>query len=130
LKIHKIIIIIADNNFEIMKKERKIIMTTLTFVFNKEKIRKAGYTEDELLQPMREHAKKYEIRETEKGVFSKEGEDAMCVISMFVPQIIKKIPCYMDYLAKWTLNVDGENEDCIKETKEWFESHNPQTAMG
>jgi len=60
-----------------LKKEGNFNITTLTFVFNKDKLREAGYTEDELLQPMREHAKKYEIAETEKRVFSKEGEDAM-----------------------------------------------------
>lgn len=105
-------------------------MTTLTFVFNKDKIREAGYTEDELLQPMREHAKKYEILETEKGVFSKEGEDAMCVVSMFVPKIIKRIPYYMNFLTKWTLDVDGEKEDCIKETKEWIKEHGLRSAVG
>lgn len=105
-------------------------MTSLTFVFDKDKIKEAGYTEDELLQPMREHAKKYNILETEKGVFYKEGEDAMCVVTMFIPQIIKQIPYYLDFLAKWTLNVDGEKEDCIKETMEWIEEHSFQSAIG
>lgn len=106
-------------------------MTTLTFVFNKDKIREAGYTEDELLQPMRKHAKKYEILETEKGVFSKEGEDAMCVVGMLIPKIADENPEYINLLDEWTFNVDGDIEDCIKETREWFEEHKPRmAAMG
>lgn len=40
-------------------------MVTLKFVFNQEKLKQARKTEEELLQPMREHAKKYEIAEPE-----------------------------------------------------------------
>lgn len=63
-------------------------MTTLKFIFNEEKVAAAGTTKDALLAPMREHAAKYGIEETAYGVFSKDGEDAMCVITMFVPQIV------------------------------------------
>ncbi len=34
-------------------------MVSLKFVFNQEKLQKAGKTEDEMLTPMREHATKY-----------------------------------------------------------------------
>ena len=40
-------------------------MVKLEFVFDKEKIMQAGITESELLQPMRDHAKKYGITEIE-----------------------------------------------------------------
>lgn len=98
-------------------------VVTLTFVFDQNKIKEAGLTEEELLCPMREHAKKYEIEEIKYGVFCKEGEDALCVVGMFIPDIIRIEPKYMDYLDEWTLDVDGEKEDCIKETREWLEEH-------
>ena len=89
-----------------------------------------GYTEDELLQPMREHAKKYEIDEPEKGVFCKDGEHALCEISMFVPEIIDEDPQYMNFLDVWTLDVDGEKENCIEETYKWLRKHQSKAVLG
>lgn len=99
-------------------------MTTLKFVFDKEKVESAGKTEDELLAPMREHAAKYGIDEPEYGFFTKDGEDAMCVITMAVPMIVENDPDYINYLKKWPLNVDGDNEDCIDSSVRWLrENH-------
>ena len=95
-------------------------MVTLKFVFNQEKLKQAGKTEEELLQPMREHAKKYDIAEPEHGFFVKDGKDAMCVIGMAVPDITDADPHYIDYMDEWTFDVDGEVEDCIEETKKWW----------
>lgn len=95
-------------------------MVTLTFEFDKNKVKEAGYTEEELLQPMREHAKKYGIEEKKYGVFSKDGEDALCVLTMFVSQITRKDRSYVNYFKYWTLDVDGEKEDCILETLKWY----------
>ena len=95
-------------------------MVTLKFVFNQEKLKQAGKTEEELLQPMREHAKKYDIAEPEHGFFAKDGEDAMCVIGMFIPEITRKDVHYLDYLDEWTFDIDGEVEDCIEKTKKWW----------
>ena len=97
-------------------------MTTLQFIFNRDKVAAAGTTEDALLAPMREHAAKYGIEETEYGVFSKDGEDAMCVITMFVPKIVRKNPEYIDFLEKWPLDVDGEEEDCIDSSRWWLQN--------
>lgn len=95
-------------------------MVTLTFAFNKDKVKEAGCTENELLQPMREHAEKYGIEEKEYGVFSKDGEDALCVLTMFVSRITRKDRNYINYFESWTLDVDGEKEDCIAETLKWY----------
>ena len=43
----------------------------------------------------------------------KDGENAICVIAMFVPKITRKDAHYMDLLDEWTVDVDGEIEDCI-----------------
>ena len=104
-------------------------MVTLTFVFNKNKIKKYGYTEDALLQPMREHAQKYGISEEKNGVFSKNGEDALCVLSMFIPEITHETPQYVGFLDEWTLDVDGEREDCIAATYRWFDKYEPHAAI-
>lgn len=73
-------------------------MVTLTFVFNKNKVKKAGYMEDDLFQPMREHAQKYDISEIE----------------------------YISYFDHWTL--DGEKEACIVETQKWYRKKGIQLA--
>ena len=99
-------------------------MTTLQFIFNKEKVVAAGITEDALLEPMREHAAKYGIEETAYGVFSKDGEDAMCVITMIGPKILWKNPEYINFLEKWPLDVDGDKEDFIDSSRRWLQKHN------
>lgn len=98
-------------------------MVTLKFVFNQERLKQAGKTEDEMLQPMREHAAKYGIAEPAPGFFEKDGEDALCVLTMYVINKTKQDKSYMDYLDEWTLDVDGEKEDCIKELMEWDRDH-------
>ena len=95
-------------------------MVILTFVFNKEKIASAGKTEEELLQPMREHAAKYGINEIEHGVFAKDGERALASLIKFIPQITTKDKEYINFLDEWTINVDGEKEDCIREARKWL----------
>lgn len=99
-------------------------MVTLKFVFDKEKVQAAGTTEDELLAPMREHAEEYGITEIEQGVFTKDGEDAMCVVLMFGPKMLKKNPEYINFLEKWPLNVDGEEEDFIDSSRRWLKRNN------
>ena len=96
-------------------------MVTLTFVFDKNKVAAAGLTEDELLSPMREYAKKNDISEDKEGVFSKDGSDALCLLTMFVTRFTRKNLDYISYFEEWTLNVDGEVEDCISETLKWYE---------
>lgn len=99
-------------------------MVTLTFIFDRNKLVKAGKTEDALLAPMREHAIKYGIEETGYGVFSKDGEDALCDLSMAVTNIVEKNPRYINFLKRWILNVDGEEEDCIWPSRQWLIEQN------
>ena len=99
-------------------------MVTLTFVFDKEKVEVAGTTEDELLAPMREHAERYQISENEYGVFSKDGEDAYCVLGMAIPQMVKRDRRYLDLLKEWTFNVEGEESDCLESSRNWLLKHN------
>jgi len=95
-------------------------MVTLTFDFNEERVAQAGYTEDELLMPMRIHAKKYGISEPKSGVFQMDGEDAMCSIGMFVIKMTKENHAYISYLNTWLFDVDGDIEDCVVETKKRY----------
>ncbi len=105
----------------IRKNIRSDVMVSLTFDFNMEKVKNAGYTTDELLQPMREHAKKYGIAEPEYGVFQMDGEDAMCLVGMFVVDITDENHEYISYLNSWLFDVDGDIEDCVQETLKWYQ---------
>lgn len=98
-------------------------MVTLSFIFDKEKVLAAGLTEDELLAPMREHAKKYGISEDEYGVFSKDGEDAYCVLGMAVPELVKLNSRYVDFLKEWIFDVEGEKENCLEAFRRWYINH-------
>ena len=99
-------------------------MTTLSFEFNEKKLIEDGKTKDDILRPMREHAKKYGIKEIEYGVFAKDGKDAMCVIAMFPVNHTMEDLSYISYLEKWELNIDGVIEDCIQETIKGYQMSN------
>ncbi len=89
-------------------------MVTLTFKFNEKKVLEAGYTTDELLEPMREHSKQYDIDEVEYGVFAKDGVNALAAIGKYAVNVS---PVFLEYLDEWTLDQDGEKEDCMEEMK-------------
>lgn len=94
-----------------------MITVSLTFDFNKEKVERDGFTTDDLLKPMREHAKKYGIDEPKYGVFTMTGEHAMCRIGMFVADITDINHAYISYLNTWLFDVCGDVEDCVETTK-------------
>ena len=104
-------------------------MVTLTFVFDKDKLKKTGQSEDALLQPMRSYARKYKIDEKEYGVFSKDGDDALSLMTMFVTRFSRKNPNYISYLGEWTLDVDGDTEDCIEEMRKIYKSRKIQPMV-
>lgn len=97
-----------------------MITASLTFDFNREKVERDGFTTDDLLKPMREHAKKYGIDEPKYGVFTMDGENAMCSIGLFVIDITKRNHAYISYLDKWLFNVCGKVEDCVATTKKIY----------
>ena len=45
---------------------------------------------------------------------------------MAIPLYTNMFPEYGTLLSEWTLDVDGEKEDCIQETREWFANHGKQ----
>ena len=96
-------------------------MVTLTFKFNEEKVREAGYTTDELLAPMREHSKQYDIDEVEYGVFVKDGIYALGAMERY---IVRLLPDFLDCLDELILNVNGNEEDCIESVKRGIEKYN------
>lgn len=59
-------------------------MVTLTFDLDYEKMKQDEITEDDMLHPMREQAKKYGIEEIRKGVFTMDGKDALTSIMIYV----------------------------------------------
>lgn len=95
-------------------------MVTLTFNLDYEKMEKDHVTESDMLEPMREHSKKYGIVETQKGVFAMDGENALCSIMLFVSDKIDEDPSYVMYLKDWILERKGHIEDCKKEALKIF----------
>ncbi len=88
-------------------------MTKLTFIFNEPKLRDNSLTADDMLFDMRTYAKHEDIQETEYGVFSKDGEDAMALLLKYVVDKEKRDPAFITYLDKWEANIDGEIENCL-----------------
>lgn len=95
-------------------------MATLTFDFDEKRLADDGKTAEEMLAPMRAHAKKYGIEEVARGVFQKDGEDAMCEIGMFVVRYSKKHPEYISFMNTWMFDVEGDVEDCVVEMRDIF----------
>jgi len=85
---------------------------TLTFDFNKEEVKGAGLTTDELLEDMRRYAKECEIDEISYGVFEKKGIDALAMLMGYVVRKDDAEPDFVNYLNSWIVDDDGETEDC------------------
>lgn len=95
-------------------------MGKLTFIFNDEKLKLAGKTEDELLKPMRVYSKDNGIKETSKGVFELNNDSAFALLGGFVADITDEDRSYVTFLDKWTLEINGTTDDCIEDTLEWY----------
>lgn len=90
-------------------------VVTLKFDLDYDIMSREGITEDDMLDPMREHARKHGIEEIRKGVFAKDGENALCVIMMYVTDITRKRTDYVKYIKSWLLDTGNEVEDCKQE---------------
>lgn len=90
-------------------------MVTLTFNLDYEKMKQDGVTENDMLDPMREHSKQYGIIEKSTGVFSGEGENALCDIMIYVMKMASNSADYVKYLHTWILTTAGGSEDCKQE---------------
>ena len=90
-------------------------MVTLTFNLDYDKMKRDGISESDMLEPMRTHSKKYGISEISKGVFSMDGEDALCDIMLFVIKMASDSSSYVRYLKTWILTTAGGSEDCKQE---------------
>lgn len=99
-------------------------MVSLEFCFDEDKVRMMGYTTDDLLEPMRKHAKKYGITEERYGYFTMDGENALTAIMLYVLDMSKKNREMLDYLIKLELNVDGDVEDLIYEINKKYKAGN------
>jgi len=86
-------------------------MITLTFDLNYEKMAQDGITEDDMLNPMREYAKKYNINEIRKGVFERSDEHGKCLLIKYAIIQCEEINVYyVDYFNSWVLRDDEEPE--------------------
>ena len=86
-------------------------MITLTFDLNYEKMAQDGITEEDMLNPMREYAKKYDINELRKGVFERSDEHGKCLLAKYILDKCQKDNIYyIDYFNTWILRDDEEPE--------------------
>ena len=93
-------------------------MMKMTFVFDNNRLQQIGKSPDEVIQPMRDHAQKWNITEVAPYQFEKDGKDALCDLFMFIPRILKKDKDYYTYFSKWYVEQNGEFfEDCIEGSK-------------
>ena len=70
-----------------------------------------GITEDDMLNPMREYAKKYNINEIRKGVFERSDEHGKCLLIKYAIIQCEEINVhYVDYFNSWVLRDDEEPE--------------------
>lgn len=100
-------------------------MVTVTFKFNKEKLKKYGKTEDEMLEPIKELMEHYDVEEVAHGVFRKDGYYGMDVIDLPLMYIRKHLE-YLDYLDEWIMDVDGKFEDCKEGMISYYKKWHPE----
>ena len=94
-------------------------MMKMTFVFDNNRLLQTGKTADEVIEPMRDHAKKWHIDEVAPYQFEKDGKDALCDLFMFIPEILEKDKSYYTYFSKWYVEQNGQfYEDCIEGSKD------------
>ena len=97
-------------------------MVTVTLKFNEEKLKNLGRIVDEMLEPIRESMKSYDVEEVEQGVFQKTGRDGLVVLDCTL-DYMDDHPEYLDYLDDWLLDIDGEIEDCKAELISYNKEH-------
>jgi len=70
-----------------------------------------GITEDDMLNPMREYAKKYNINEIRKGVFERSDEHGKFLLIKYAIIQCEEINVhYVDYFNSWVIRDDEEPE--------------------
>lgn len=99
-------------------------MYTLIFDLDYKKMERDGITEAHMLNPMREHSKKYGIKETSKGVFSMDGENALCALMLFIMDITEKDTSYIRYFKTWILKTPTGYEECKHQIVEYYQKDN------
>lgn len=84
----------------------------MKFVFDENKLKANGMTEDECLDIIRKYAFKHNLTEIEKGVF--DSSDLDNTDPFFY--IIMKLPdskWFMKVIKEWTWYIENDIEDCI-----------------
>lgn len=94
-------------------------MATLTFDFDEKRVQEAGYTLEQIMDPIRKWMKEHKIQEVAQCKFEASDDKAIILTSLVV-EITKRNHDFINLLKSWILEDEGETEDCIAETKKWY----------
>jgi hypothetical protein len=85
----------------------------MKFVFDEDKLKANGMTEEECLNIIRKYAFKHNLTEIEKGVFDSsdlDNTDPFFYLGMNLPYT----KWFMKVIKEWYFYVENDIEDCIK----------------
>ena len=89
-------------------------ITTLRFNLNHAVLSEEGVTEDIVLAPVREHARKVGIEEPETGLFVLQtDENSFCRLAGWSIMYFLNNPDFTKYFTSVISTFDGEVEDCL-----------------
>ena len=97
--------------------------TKLTIVFDKEKLKAAGKTEEDYMDGIREYYSNHPVTEIKHNVFVMSGEHAACVLSLPIINITNDDRSFVGFLKRCILDMGDEINDVIEETYRWYEEY-------
>lgn len=98
-------------------------MVTIRFALNEENIKKAGFTVETVERYIRDFYERTHAAEIAYLTSQRDDEHAMCDLGR-IGSVMRKDPLFLSFLEKCVWDVDGEIEDCLRETKEFIAEHN------
>lgn len=85
----------------------------MKFVFDENKLKTNGMTEDECLDIIRKYAFRHNLTEIEKGVFDSSDLDNT-VPFFYLGMNLPYTKWFMKVIKEWTWYIENDEEDCIK----------------
>ena len=83
----------------------------MTFVLNKDALKKYNMDPDAVLEPMREYAAKNEIKEVSYGCFERNDKHGLALLTKYLFDQCDKDATFLNYFDSFILDVDGRKQD-------------------